>query len=233
MRRSDSAGTCVMRVSSEVEQRPHTPCVAVSKAALATSGGSPSLLGYMRRVTLLISAVCEKVSRIFPLFNNFMMRGELVRHVKARDSGLCICGSARIKNGSVNGKPRLTCKVQKAQYVEEYSSDAETTPYGRARAPQASLNARKRGLVNDIKSSTPCADCRGKFPPYVMDFDHVRGVKAFGIGQATIRPVSIDELAAEIAKCDVVCSNCHRERTFGPDRHDRVERSTPYDHKHG
>jgi len=46
-----------------------------------------------------------------------------------------------------------------------------------------------------------------------MQFDHVRGVKSFGIGgRVTSR---VETLAAEIAKCDVVCANCHAERTHG------------------
>ena len=59
----------------------------------------------------------------------------------------------------------------------------------------------------------PCADCDVKYPPHVMDFDHVRGEKEFGIGESYYR-VGRKRLLAEIAKCDVVCANCHRERTF-------------------
>lgn len=57
-------------------------------------------------------------------------------------------------------------------------------------------------------------DCGKRYPSYVMDFDHreskIRDVSrmvSLGLGEATV--------LAEIAKCDVVCSNCHRERTFG------------------
>jgi hypothetical protein len=55
-------------------------------------------------------------------------------------------------------------------------------------------------------------DCGRTFDPYVMDFDHVRGKKAFTIGLAR-EAVSIARLMEEVAKCDVVCSNCHRLRT--------------------
>lgn len=64
----------------------------------------------------------------------------------------------------------------------------------------------------DIIKSRPCLDCGLQYPPYVMDFDHVRGKKSFQIGQSKCR--SRDKVLAEIAKCDVVCSNCHRLRTF-------------------
>jgi hypothetical protein len=44
-----------------------------------------------------------------------------------------------------------------------------------------------------------------------MDFDHVRGEKLFGI--AVNMNISWERLEAEIAKCEIVCANCHRIRT--------------------
>jgi len=48
-----------------------------------------------------------------------------------------------------------------------------------------------------------------------MDFDHrEEEVKLFNIANLTSqRWMSVADLQAEIAKCDVVCANCHRERT--------------------
>lgn len=59
----------------------------------------------------------------------------------------------------------------------------------------------------------PCMDCNFHFFPYVMDFDHRNpGEKLFHIS----KPSSHNkiEIIAEIMKCDVVCANCHRIRTF-------------------
>lgn len=56
----------------------------------------------------------------------------------------------------------------------------------------------------------PCADCGKRFPACAMDFDHVRGIKLFDVSSKLGTP---EELIAEIAKCDVICSNCHRVRT--------------------
>lgn len=71
---------------------------------------------------------------------------------------------------------------------------------------------RGREVIRGAKNR-PCADCNSTYPPYVMDFDHVRGVKEFTIGQHTNTSPAV--LLHEIAKCDVVCANCHRERTHG------------------
>ena len=46
-----------------------------------------------------------------------------------------------------------------------------------------------------------------------MDFDHVNGDKLDDIFAMRMRTVSREAIAAEIAKCEVVCANCHRART--------------------
>lgn len=71
---------------------------------------------------------------------------------------------------------------------------------------------KRRSLINDYKSK-PCADCGIKYPPYVMDFDHRDpATKTFVIGQG--RQKELLKVLSEISKCDVVCSNCHRLRTY-------------------
>ena len=57
-----------------------------------------------------------------------------------------------------------------------------------------------------------CMDCGISYPPHVLDFDHL-GDKEFQIGQGA-KSKGIEALKAEIAKCEIVCSNCHRHRTW-------------------
>jgi hypothetical protein len=66
-------------------------------------------------------------------------------------------------------------------------------------------------IIREAKDR-PCVDCNIKYPPYVMDFDHINDDKDHNIAQMTTLG-SPKKLRAEIAKCEVVCSNCHRERT--------------------
>jgi hypothetical protein len=82
-----------------------------------------------------------------------------------------------------------------------------------ARRAGAARRARHRTALNAIKSQ-PCKDCEHTYPPYVMDFDHVRGKKEFEIGHQSAKgTMSFDRILEEIAKCELVCSNCHRIRT--------------------
>ena len=72
--------------------------------------------------------------------------------------------------------------------------------------------AKKQERLDDLKD-VPCADCGVRYPPRVMDFDHVRGEKKFIMSQGVWHR-SWESILEEVEKCDVVCSNCHRLRTF-------------------
>jgi hypothetical protein len=61
------------------------------------------------------------------------------------------------------------------------------------------------------KTNKPCMDCGVIYPPYVLDFDHL-GDKLFNLSSQT-HYTSLERIQKEIAKCDLVCSNCHRIRT--------------------
>lgn len=68
-------------------------------------------------------------------------------------------------------------------------------------------------LINSFKDR-PCADCGIKYPPYVMDMDHSDpDTKVDGISAMRRRRMAIALIVQEMAKCDVICANCHRERT--------------------
>ena len=66
--------------------------------------------------------------------------------------------------------------------------------------------------LRDLKTKTACIDCGINYPYYVMDFDHVRGVKQANVMEL-VSTLSKKRIDLEIAKCEIVCSNCHRIRT--------------------
>lgn len=75
--------------------------------------------------------------------------------------------------------------------------------------------AERLDFIRDYKlENSSCLDCAANWPPYILEFDHVpeRGPKLFNLSQAGGR--SWSAILAEIAKCDLVCANCHRYRTF-------------------
>jgi hypothetical protein len=91
---------------------------------------------------------------------------------------------------------------------------------------KARLRARKkRGTLQSVQgwlahyySGRSCLDCGVAYPYCAMDFDHRPDEgKLFTISSwnslSTTRK-RLTELRAEVAKCDYICSNCHRIRTF-------------------
>lgn len=60
----------------------------------------------------------------------------------------------------------------------------------------------------------PCMDCGVRYDPWVMDLDHRDPTtKINDLRTLITHCVKMSTILAEIEKCDVVCANCHRQRT--------------------
>lgn len=66
--------------------------------------------------------------------------------------------------------------------------------------------------IAEYKQSRRCADCKEDYPYWIMDFDHLSN-KEFGIAQYSKHTLDLEKIKKEIEKCEVVCANCHRNRT--------------------
>ena len=79
--------------------------------------------------------------------------------------------------------------------------------------------AKLRDFLHKYKEFHGCGDCGGKFPYYVLDFDHrdpeIKEVMPSKLAETN----SWDKVLKEIGKCDVVCANCHRVRTHDKDHY--------------
>lgn len=62
------------------------------------------------------------------------------------------------------------------------------------------------------KEENPCTDCGKKYHYSVMDWDHLYD-KKFSIAYL-MRQGATKKLEEELKKCELVCSNCHRLRSF-------------------
>ena len=68
-------------------------------------------------------------------------------------------------------------------------------------------------FVLEYTQKHPCLKC-GEDDPVVLEFDHRdRATKLFTVSEACSRKLPLKALEAEMAKCDVLCANCHRRRT--------------------
>ena len=67
--------------------------------------------------------------------------------------------------------------------------------------------------IDNLKSVTPCVDCGNLFKSKITDFHHKNGNK-YRIVSEMRRKTTLPIILREIEKCELLCSNCHRERTF-------------------
>lgn len=71
-----------------------------------------------------------------------------------------------------------------------------------------------RRFIKNLKEASPCKDCGVKYPYYVMDFDHIDGATKINDINYLTSTGRIGALHKEIVKCEIVCANCHRQRTY-------------------
>lgn len=114
------------------------------------------------------------------------------------------------RDRAVSGARRAICKPCASSEVRKYYH--ENGGRERQHARRKALIAERYVKLDELKD-VPCADCGGRFPRVCMDFDHVRGEKIDSISRMIRMSYSWENILDEIAKCEVVCSNCHRIRT--------------------
>lgn len=102
---------------------------------------------------------------------------------------------------------------KQAQYASDHYRRNSERMKARAIEATARQRAKLRAFVVEIKEQGCCADCGTSQSAHAMDFDHVRGVKRDAVANLVRVPVSLRTLKEEIAKCELVCANCHRGRT--------------------
>ena len=108
-----------------------------------------------------------------------------------------------------NGTMPLTGEARRAYAKEHYAKNREKYAEARKR-----FRAKRMAALNEIKAQRgPCVDCGGTFHPYAMDFDHVGDDKVKDVSDL-IQCASWQAVLDEIAKCELVCANCHRVRTY-------------------
>lgn len=71
-----------------------------------------------------------------------------------------------------------------------------------------------RAFIDNLKSN-PCSDCDILYPSQVMDFDHLpQFKKEFTIASVIGKGLAKQTILSEVAKCELVCANCHKIRTI-------------------
>lgn len=125
------------------------------------------------------------------------------------------CGSVK-PIGEFAGSPKkggkldTYCRPCRAEYGREHYVANRQRYIDQAKRRKDELRASNYALLIEFLRAHPCVDC-GEDDVMVLEFDHI-AEKAFQI-TAAITYRAWSDIVVEIAKCDVVCANCHRRRT--------------------
>ena len=124
------------------------------------------------------------------------------------------CGEMKLLSEFHRNKLRrdglqVYCKPCRAVIDHDY--------YERVRGTRVPTRVWERGRnawLLSLKNGRPCTDCGRVFPPQVMQWDHLPGAPKLGEISTDFRGRSRELILQEIAKCELVCANCHTMRTF-------------------
>jgi len=101
------------------------------------------------------------------------------------------------------------CRLCKVARAKEYDGRPENKKirdeYNRSKFVTGQI------WINDYLLKHPCVDC-GEADPVVLEFDHIVQLKT-NRDVTSMMLYSIQKILSEIAKCEVVCANCHTRRT--------------------
>jgi hypothetical protein len=134
-----------------------------------------------------------------------------------RPSNCLICSKGLVL--SKFGQARLYCSDscnKKAQYKRHTEKLISRVLVWRKQSGYGDKRYARMIAWRDALKSVPCQDCEGWFDPICMDFDHRPGEhKVMSIADMFARAGKMPKcvILEEVAKCDIVCANCHRLRT--------------------
>ena len=131
-------------------------------------------------------------------------------------------GAEDCQDAGLSSARRTTCEKcgkklrsdNRSGFCYRCKSYGQLTPYSRHMDNERSrrVSGAFRVKIAAIKVERGCVDCGYNRYPEALDFDHMPG-------EVKVKAVTLmwghswEKVLAEIAKCEIVCSNCHRHRT--------------------
>jgi hypothetical protein len=112
----------------------------------------------------------------------------------------------RVRRGQLDNY----CRPCRAAYKRAHYIANRQRYIAAATRRKDALMAERTAFLVEFFRTHPCVDC-GETDPIALEFDHI-GHKEFTIA-AGIGSRSWQAILDEMAKCEVVCANCHRRRT--------------------
>lgn len=115
------------------------------------------------------------------------------------------------KGEALTSRCRECMRAYNKLYYEQNYTNKPDYYLSKNRLNKERQRRRLKSILLEAKS-VPCGGCGGIFHPWVMEFDHRdASLKIANVGNLAGRGCTDERLRAEIAKCDVVCANCHSD----------------------
>ena len=148
-------------------------------------------------------------ARTGQISRNFPIRLERYRQVVKR------CGRCQLVRPLTDFHRRGTsvqtwCRECRREYDREYHRRTRPRRLAQKRARHNEMVAWYRALKDEL----PCADCGLAFHHAAMTWDHLPGELKLSDVSSLLQRHSRKTILEEIAKCELVCANCHAVRTF-------------------
>ena len=127
-----------------------------------------------------------------------------------------LCGTDKplsefpLRSARTGVRQHICLACQREASARRYAT-AVGRPVRTQRSRGTALHAVLVARVFEYLIEHPCATC-GETDPIVLDFDH-REAKIANVADLVRDGALWESIAAEMAKCDVRCANCHRRRT--------------------
>lgn len=104
---------------------------------------------------------------------------------------------------------------KRKEYSREYNKYhyLHNRPKYLQKSAQHNIRYRTRNVdfIRQYKAGRSCSICGGTFAPQSLEFHHKNpDNKLDSIANMCVKSYSIKKILAEIEKCVLVCSNCHR-----------------------
>jgi len=124
------------------------------------------------------------------------------------------------KNNPDKAKKLEQKQNEKRKGINRYDSEVRREWYARKkqdtdwtdkiRKQERQRNEKVKRFIRRYKLLVGCTDCGYREHHVALDFDHIGDNKTINVALAK----SISQAKEEMRKCEVVCSNCHRIRTY-------------------
>jgi hypothetical protein len=107
------------------------------------------------------------------------------------------------------------CVVCQAAYRRQHYQANKEKYVEKAKRSAAARQKFIREIIQKAKEGKTCVHCGQAYAPWVLQFDHLdASEKEAAVANMAARGASVARVLKEIAKCEIVCANCHADRTY-------------------